>query len=457
MELYDEEQRRKQENLDKKINKIIMRAIIIISITIVILIGIIYYIKNNPNEVTIKIDGRETPSLSSIIEFETKEDGTMMINAPIKQFATFVGYMAYNGEYGRPSEDKSIYSVKNDYEIAEFHLNSSIIYKKNLSIQNSTYEEYKVDANVFEKNGVLYTDLNGLKCAFNLYIQYNKETKTLNIYTLKRMIEFAKNRAVKNFAKAGIDAEKFTNTQAILDGKIVVTVEKKTETGTTYKYGVIDYSTGKDILSSKYDEITYIPSNKTFIAKINGKYGIYREDKDDEEIEYEELKLLDNNKKLYLAKKDGLYGIIDINENVIINFEYDEIGINKANFEQNKISSEYILLNELIPARKSGKWGFLGQDGKTKVQFDYDGIGCIISNNSTNANNRYSVIEISEYGLIVVKKDGMYTLINKDGKEIMENILTSVYIKKTSGNNEYYIERDRKEYNVIDVLKQLYK
>ena len=55
-----------------------------------------------------------------------------------------------------------------------------------------------------------------------------------------------------------------------------------------------------------------------------------------------------------------------------------------------------------------------------------------------------------------MQRDENYTYMDINGNEILSNVLSSVYMRITSGENIYYMVRDNNEYNVLDALKQRY-
>ncbi len=449
MNLYDEEQRKKEKNANMKINKIVKTMIVI---TIVIIAGLlitIVYLKTNPNKLTINVDGTENTELSKIITIEKQEDNTYRIYAPIKDFAKVVGYIGYSGEYGKASENKDIYSVvKENTEVAKFFLNSNIIYKKDLTIKDAEYEAYDIESNVFSKDGVLCADMVGLEKGFDVMISYDSAKKILDIYTLDLLVENAKYRAINKYNHLGVDEKTFANKKAVLDNMIVVTSGQ----ANNLKYGVINFSTGGDILGLKYEGITYIATESAFFVKMNGKVGIIDVNGNTKiEAKYDYLRLIDKEKELYLAKNNDLYGVIDINGNTIVDIRYEEIGVNTNDFEQNDIISGCILVNNLIPVRLGEKWAFFDTKGKQVTELKYDKIGCLTTQNISGT---YNLLIIPVYKLIVVKLDDKYTFIDSDGNEILGNVLSDTYMEISGGKPVYYMVRDGISYNILNELEK---
>jgi hypothetical protein len=97
--------------------------------------------------------------------------------------------------------------------------------------------------------------------------------------------------------------------------------------------GLIDYS-GKEILTSKYDEIRYSQhyeqERDIFQIKKNGKWGIVNfENKILVPCEYDSIKFLGHWKrpkvKLWVVEKNNKFGVVDDKNEIFIPFEYDGI------------------------------------------------------------------------------------------------------------------------------------
>ena len=114
MNLYDEDQMRREEKRSKNLKRIIISSIVISILVIMALILAINYLVNNPNRTIVKLNGRENRNLENIISVETDESGNISIYAPIKEIASYFGYEAFNGEYTMVSEDTNSCYVQNE-------------------------------------------------------------------------------------------------------------------------------------------------------------------------------------------------------------------------------------------------------------------------------------------------------------------------------------------------------
>lgn len=102
---------------------------------------------------------------------------------------------------------------------------------------------------------------------------------------------------------------------------------------------------------------------------------------------YEFLNPLDE-QNMILATKNGKQGYIDIHENILIPFEYDDLGV--------------FTDNGLAPAQKNGKMGAINRKGETAIAFTYEHLGFFYKS-----------------GLAVAQKNGKYGFLDKTGKEVI--------------------------------------
>src|SRR5690606_2641673 len=91
---------------------------------------------------------------------------------------------------------------------------------------------------------------------------------------------------------------------------------------------------------------------------------------------------------MILAHLGDKKGYINIKEEVLIPFIYDDIGVYTK--------------NGLAPAKKDGKYGYIDRKGKEVIPFEYA---------------RFSYFY--ESGLAIAKKNDKYGFIDKNGKEII--------------------------------------
>lgn len=213
------------------------------------------------------------------------------------------------------------------------------------------------------------------------------------------------------------------------------------------KYGVITI-TGEEEISIKYEELKYAFKDY-YIAKNNGKYGIinlnnetildteyasitYRKEAEIIEAEKEneiETKIYDTELNLKLTgiiseinEAKGYMKIRIENEYKYYNFKFEE-----------KSNTEILTNNKIFLSKKDGKYGYIDKDGKVVVDYIYD-----------------DATELNNYNYAAVKQNGLWGAIDEKGKIIvapkyeLENNLKIDFIGKyhigEDLNSNYYTD-----------------
>lgn len=436
-----------EEGYSNKIKKksrtpmIIGISITILLIITVLLIYLIIYLRSTVT--TITLDGVSTPDLEEIFYIQTSENGSELY-IPIRRIAKFFEYEDYRGDYKYKSEDPSKCYVKNEYETAMFTLDSNTVIKTR---GDSDYEYVNIDQEVFEMNGELYTTIDGIKQAFNVEFLYDPEAKKIEIYTMDYLVQlYATNLGLTDYNV------EFTDKKAIFENMLVVQ-----QNGA---YGVVNATTGESILETKYESIKYLPTTTDFLVRNNGKYGILAKDTTEKvKFIYDEIKIMDNENELYLVRQNGLYGVVDTSGNIIIEPEYQQIGINNVDsFAENGIENQYVLLNKVIPIRnEEGLWALFSIDGEPITEFEFSTLGCTTS----NVTNSYPLLVIPSYEIIVVgNEENFYNLITTSGQMMVPTfVLDSVYMRTEAetGVNTFYMTFNGQTQNIEERLSEIFE
>lgn len=446
MELYDEKIREKKQRDNKKLRKKILIAIIVLIVLIMVMIGVIFYLIYDPNKIMLNLNGVPNEKLLSILDLEEDENGDMVIYAPIKQLASYLGYNAYNGESGEASEDVDKCYIKNEFEIVEFFKDSRTIYKLSAETNFSNYEECELKSKVSknQNDGELYIDSDGIREAFNVLLDYNPQTRTINIYTLDKVVaSYTKYMDKKVYEE--VDPS-YNNQKAVLNNLLVVN-------SLTKQKGVLQIKNGKatELLEPKYTDIKYIQYDSSFFITSNGKVGIIDSTgKTKVSPTYDSLTLIDKEHNLYLANKSGKYGVIDASEEgkVIVHMEYEKIGVDIKNFKDTGIKNGYIIADNLIPVMIESKWGFYNIKGDKISELEYDQIGYTGSQSS----NSYNLLLIPNYNVVVVGVDRKFTLIDVTGKELFNRVVDKMYMQIANGVTTYYMEVNDARHDIVEYL-----
>ena len=431
-----EEEFQNKEEKKKKRTTTII-LVAIIFVFIAIIATVSYLIYLQNSTLKVLLDGKENQKIKQLLQIE--EDGTVYI--PIKEIAGFLGYESYNGEYKEKSEETSKCYIQNENEVANFSLGSNKIYKLDLTKTNENYEYEYTKKPVKAKEGILYATSEAIEKAFNISFQYDQDKNRIRMYTMPYLIQNYSGK-VLDYGYTEI-SDVFANKKTILQDMLVV---KKGENKNIY--GVID-TQGKNVLEAKYDNITYLPDVGDFLVENNKKVGILSKNGETKvQIMYDSIELMDYDAGLYVVKKDNKYGVIDLQGKTKIYIENDEIGIDSSKFEQNNIKNKYLLADNLIPVRKDKLWGLYDKNGKQIVDFKYDSFGYIASTNKDALN----LLVIPDHNVIVACKDKKYTLLNQAGKELFAPIADDIYMNISGGEKLYWIAVNN---NRMDATKYL--
>ena len=438
MNLIEESFQNKEQKKKSRAKLIIL---ISIGITLLIIIGIsIYLAYIQSTMLRLTLDGVSNNKLKELLVIE--ENGTIYM--PIRQVAEYFGYDSFGGEYSAKSESTNKCYVQSEKEVANFSLGSNKIYKLDLSSENENYEYVYIKQPIKAIGGQLYATEEGIEQAFNLSIDYNKDTNRITIYTLPYLIN-GYSSYVLDYGYTQI-SELLVNQKAVLNNMLVVLKEDTDE-----QYGVID-TEGNTVLEPKYDNITYIPETGDFLVESNGKVGIISKSKETKvQITYDSIELMDKDTGLYVVEKEGKYGVIDIRGNIKIYIENDQIGIDLTKFKENDIKNKYLLIDNLIPVKKGELWGLYNKNGNKVVDFEYNSFGYIASNNK-NATN---LLIIPNYNVLVACKDSKYTLINSSGEKLFEPRADDIYMTISGGAKHYYIAVNDRTWDAEEFLDQI--
>ncbi len=440
MNLIEESYIQKQQR-PKKIKRIILIIIIILLIAIFAIIGVLLSLREKP--LIAYINGNQNNQVLDALKIQ--EDGTIYVS--IKKFASYVGYEAFSGKYEEKSEETNKCYVQSSNEVVNLSLNNKRIYQLDLSTkEDEDYRYYDMREQVVSKDGELCVRSNEIEQVFNTRLTYDKENNRIIIETLPYLIQ-EKSADVLNYGYEMID-EKFANQKTIFSNMLIVTKNEKKS------YGIIDSNTGEILVEAKYSDIEYLPNIGDCIVEDNKKFGIVspKEVKKTKiQVNYDSIDLVDKDAGLYVVGKDGKYGIIDLKGNSRVPVEYDKIGIDPKEFQDNHIDNKYLLVDNLIPVMKDGLWGMLDKRGNAIVPLVFDSYGYVATSNK----NAMSLLVVPDYEVIIVCKNKKYGLMNKSGERILDVIADDIFMTYENGENKYYINANNSQVNLLDYLDQV--
>lgn len=424
----------------KKWMKIIGIILVILLFLCIGLVVLMYYIDSA--QLKISIDGVSANQLEDLLIIENGQ-----VYVPIRDFASYVGYESYSGDYKQYAEDETKCYVQCANEIASFTMNSDKIYK--LLTDGTDYEYFTINEPVKMINGILYITREGAQTAFNISFSYDQARNEIVIYTLPYLVT---NWAAQ-FENSAIAEEgtHFSNQKALLYNMIVV----KNLEGF---YGVYDLSSN-EILGTKYVDIEFVESTREFIVRTaENKMGIMSYDSTTKiSPEYDEIKQIDKDSGLYLVRNNNKEGVINNSGNVIVYLEYDQIGIDSTKFNSNNIKNQYLLYDNCIPVKLNNKWGLFDKTGRNILPVEYDDLGCSVGSGSTTSQTANNILLVPEYEGIVVKQGELYGLVDSKGNELLPAVLTSIYSTTSAGEETYHMIYNNQEMNVITYIETYVK
>ncbi len=329
MELYDEDDLKKE----KKGKKIIV-SLLVISVVLLIVLGIILVTlpRQTEQRKSINLDGKEVIIPEDL--FYTGNDGQTYVS--ISDFAKLIGYEYYRGEYNdKYTEDSSKCYVQSASEATSFILGSNIVYKTEPN-NELKYEYYTLIKPVILVNNKLYASTDAINIVFNCLARQSSTSGEINnIFTLPYLYDFYEKNLKQSYGyslssiakneegKEVETAQSFNNQKTLAYEMAIVNRNNR--------FGVISTS-GEVIIGNKYDGIEYIEGRQEFIVLSGGKYGVLSYTGETViNLEYDSIELLDGRDNYYLAEQNDKYGIIKSGEEIVVPIEFDKISYNIVN------------------------------------------------------------------------------------------------------------------------------
>lgn len=429
----------------EKTKKIIKLSIILaVVLFFIVLAFMLYYnyVESQTLKLYVNRERMEIPQ--NLLSFD-QTSGEIYIS--IEELAKIAGYEYYRGDYNTLTEENNKCYVNNKKEVAGYESGSNQMYKTDPTSNSTDYDWYTMSEPARTINGKIYVDSEDAGIGLNLRITYNKEYNRIEIVTLDYLVSYYESVVTSNYGYAGV-AQEFKNQKALLYNLIVV---RKQESKDQYKYGVITVD-NKDVIGTRYDKIEFIEVSKDFYVTTNKKVGILSSEGAQKiEPSYDDIKILDNNLRLYYVKNDDYYGVLDRNGKRVVYIEYEKIGVDTSQFKNNGIKNSMLLFDNCIPVMKGKKWGAFDINGNQIIETVYDSFGCI--NSSQKDTTKNNVLIIPEVEGIVVCRDNKYGIIDATGKYIAPCAFNSIYSITNLGQDTYYLDYNGQQITISDYIK----
>ncbi len=307
-------------------------------------------------------------------------------------------------------------------------------------------ESFVIDNPVIRFDNKLYVNYQGINKGFNMIIQ--KNGSEYEIFTLDHLVKTY--RAL--IQQKGYNlTNNFKNQRALASGYAVV--------GKDDKYGSLaifdDYNT---VLSVKYDAVEFVQSIDEFLILTNSKFGMAAPGKEQLTIDtnYQNIELLSAEKKLYIVQNKDKYGVVNTNGKIIIPTEYDQIGLSDISvFSGQDIKDKYIIADSCIPVKKNGVYGLYDLEGNLIANSRFIELGCanpskIISDAGSTLTTEAMptlVMPLSDEvtGIIFAMKNAAgsttYGVITTKGTVVQNAYYTAIYYIQRNGKITYYFNK----------------
>lgn len=478
MTLIDEREVYYEQEKKRKVFKTLITTIIILMIIAIILL-IFVKIKES-RKFKIYVDGNEISDIDNNILLKDEKgkiyenDGKIYFS--IRDLSNLLGRQYYNSEYKKKGEDKTRCQIRNENEYTSFISDSSNIYKAIVPVQNDNednhedeyeiipsveYEYFNLDNSVKYINEKIYADTDAVELAFNVAISYDSKKKKLVISSL----DYLENEVAKKIRSDVVDSSEYdyTNKRLFKYGMCIV----KDAEG---NFGVGSY-TNKDklgtyVASCKYSSIKFNEAQKTLnvVTSNDNKEGILFLDIKNQEVinniasQYDKIECVDNNFKYFITKSQEKYGVMDIDGKIILNNEFDEIGIEDGLYTD--VSNKYILDNKYIPVKQNGLWGLYNIDGEVLIEPQYKEFGCTLAQSGESVAIIPNIVENTDGAVFLYNAEKkLYGVYNIETGEKIAISLIEVFKKIESANDKYYInyviDRDSSVVHTLDVYTDL--
>lgn len=432
----------------KNVKKIIIPLIVVIVIIIAIAGSIVY---KNLNNTKYELEKIEKYSYFKLYQNEKygviDSKGNILIeatydvvNIPNPTKAVFVCYYEYNenaGEY-----KTKVLNEKGEQILTAYEQVLPLMCEESTS--NIPFEKSVLKYKENGKYGII--DFSGKKITKPIYdniesLEYREGSLLVEQNGKFGVININGKQIVKvEYDKIESDAYYTTENDYMEAGFIVQT---KTDDG--YRYGYINKE-GKQILNTEYNEINRIvdikdSENVYLLASKNGKYGILKNNKEIIQNAYEEIEYNKTN-NLLIVQKNSKQGVLTLDGKEILPTDFDyilctgnkitakkgeNVEIYNAKGEKQSIkydnSIEISNSNYTITIDAEDKFGIVNKEGQTLIKNKYEYIEYAFETYFiVTENGKVGVIDINKGEVIEFKYDIIQKVKDKD---VLQAIISS--------------------------------
>ena len=465
-------------NIDESKNKKILVgggiALIVLIFIIVALLAIVSTLGNS--KVSLIVNNKKYDAKNYLISKNV--DGNNVTYVSVKDLTTILaGGYKYGSGNKDVEDDNQCYVTNSTVQETTFFKVGSKSYYKVLDETNEV-EYYDLDYEIIKENEKIYIPIDSCEIALNTQISFAKNQ--YNIISIDNLINYYGQSSSKTFVQdSSIVWDTSSANKKLLKYGLVIIKDSNGQLGvgtisSSYnKKSKVTSITTTELVTPKHTDIQYMEQYNQLVVENKEGKGIVQLKNENGNISKETIispqyaNITPINDELYLVSRSNntsedsssssntktnvKYGIVDRQNNTILNCEYQQIGLDISKYTNNGLNNKYVIYDKLIPVKKDNLWGFVNTNGSVVIDLKFTNIGCAESNSSSN------VLIIPEINGIVVKKDNNYGIISNTGKVIIRNVLTRVYKEQENNKDNYYMIYNGVNRNILDFVESINK
>lgn len=463
-----------QESKSKKKKIILFFIILLILAVVALVISIVVLKKKDSNTSKLFINGNKANWSSTL--FLSKDDNTYV---SCKDMADIIGGEYLKGEYKAFTQDKDKGYIQTKYEVITFSSGSKYVkkYLQNeldledvsdineinteesayiVNSKNDTMELYELSSEIIFENDLIYIPIEDMEKVFN--VDFSNNGNSIYIYTLDYLYQYAINfvsaRGITNISNT------YENVRALVEDMVIVANDNE-------KYGVISLKTGEQVLSYQYSKIIYIQNASEFFVYTKNSVGLLDNNGDTiiSPTKYDELTVFDEINKLYLAKKNSSYGLLNVDGDIVIPVSFKSIGVKSlSDYEEFEIpdsETPNLLASKFIVVADDKSYGLYNLKGEKLLRTNYSFFGYLATSQDKDFDIQSTLLIPKKIGIngLIIKQNKLYGIYDLDSKEIVIPCsLNKIYCRTESGESDYYMllgeeEISIKEYFIENLIE----
>lgn len=244
-----------------------------------------------------------------------------------------------------------------------------------------------------------------------------------------------KDQLTKVIDKTGkeLDIDEYTSITNTDNEKYKIII---TSTDSNISYGVMNQN-DEELIPQQYTYIKYLTNKYFSVSDKAGNLGIVDENNNQMlDLQYSSILKIEGTNIIQAGKPDGTIefysseiekicevkdAVVELKDKYLYIKNDEEMKYIDIDTEKETTNIEVYKDNSLFANKENGKWGFIDANGNTVVETQFD-----------------KVTEFNEYGYAGIKKDGKWGIINSNGEIVLEPTYVLQDEKYLNFIGEYY-------------------